>query len=86
MSSISIRFPDGSREFRYPQVEIRVGDVLSHGGARHRVLSVSGEESGRHSATVERVPEELTDLLGSAEGGIQLIPSDEHVVVLLEEA
>jgi hypothetical protein len=32
------------------------------------------------------VPEELTDLLGSAEGGLQLIPSDEHVVVLLEEA
>jgi hypothetical protein len=67
VSSISIRFPDGTREFRYPPRPLAVGDVLNHDGVRYRVVSVSNNGDGRDNAVVELMP-----LLLSEEGGIRL--------------
>jgi hypothetical protein len=76
MSSISIRFPDGSREFRYPERPLEVGDVLHHDGERYRVLSVSNNDDGRDRATVELIAEDLLDKLQSEEGGLRLVPAE----------
>jgi hypothetical protein len=79
MSSISIRFPDGSREFRYPERPLAVGDVLHHDGERYRVLSVSNNEDGRDRATVELISEDLIDKLQSEEGGLRLVPAEQSL-------
>ena len=76
MSSISIRFPDGSREFRYPDRPLEVGDVLHHDGERYRVLSVSNDGGGRAKATVELISADLIDKLQSEEGGLHLVAID----------
>lgn len=76
VSSISIRFPDGSREFRFPHTRIREGDILIHDGVRYRVISVSDDGKGPEHATVELVADDLLDKLHSEEGAIRLIPFD----------
>jgi len=79
MSSVSIRFPDGSREFRFPHTRIREGDEVIHDGLRYRVISVIGDGNGCDVATVELVPEGLTDRLASEEGSVHFLPLDERV-------
>lgn len=71
-SSIVIRFPDGSKEFRYPERRLEEGDVLWHDGARYRVISVSSDDLGRETALVEPASDALGDLLQSEEGAIRL--------------
>jgi hypothetical protein len=73
MSSISIRFPNGSREFRYPERPLEVGDVLHHDGERYRVLNVSNNDDGRDRATVALIAEDLIGKLESEEGGLRLV-------------
>ena len=68
-----VHFPDGSREFRYPQEPLEEGDVIWHEGQGYRVIHVSGDD-GSASVTVELDSDELGDLLKSERGGIQLVP------------
>lgn len=71
--SILVRFPEGDREMRYPKNPLQEGDVVQHDGDRFRVISVSSD-NGHDVATVELVPDDLTDLLQSEEGAIWLAP------------
>jgi hypothetical protein len=77
MSSVLVRFPDGSREFRYPPEPLKEGDIIWHEGKSYRVLSVTSDDGGgRPTVTVEPDSEDLGDLLNSERGGIQLVPVD----------
>ena len=71
-----MHFPDGSREFRYPDEPLEEGDVIWHEGQRYRVLHVGTDEGGNHVVTVEPDSEDLEDLLDSERGGIVLAPAD----------
>jgi hypothetical protein len=73
MSSIVVRFPDGTREFRYPQKMLEEGDVIWHDGARYRVISVStdGDEAPPF-VVVEPESPSLDEKLQSEEGAIRL--------------
>ena len=73
MSSITIRFPDGSRDFRYPPKAPEVGDVLYQENAPYRVISVTGDGDGRDIVIVEPVSDGLGVLLQSEEGAIHLV-------------
>ena len=70
-----MRFPDGSKEFRYPQKMLEEGDLVWHEGERYRVVHVASDD-GNSSVTVELDSENLGDLLSSERGGIQLVPID----------
>jgi len=72
MSSMVIRFPDGTKEFRYPEKPVQVDDTVWHDGARFRVVSVSSDD-GRDVVVVEPVPDGLVDELRSEEGAIRLV-------------
>ena len=74
MSSVSIRFRDGTREFRYPADALAVGDVISHDGDRYRVVAIALDGGGRQSITVERDSEDMKDLIRSEKGAIVLEP------------
>jgi hypothetical protein len=76
MRSVLVRFPDGSREFRYPSEPLKEGDIIWHEGAPYRVLSVTTDDGDRPTVTVEPDSEDLGDLLNSERGGIQLVPVD----------
>ncbi len=77
MSSFVIRFPDGSKEFRYPERPLEEGDVVWHEGERFRVLVVHEEANGRQlTVTVEPDSEDIGDLLRSEEGALQLVPAE----------
>jgi hypothetical protein len=70
--SVIVRFPDGSKEFRYPENGLEEGDVISHAGGRYRVVSVR-MDGDRHDVTVVAAePDGLMDLLQSEEGAIDL--------------
>jgi hypothetical protein len=69
--SLIVRFPDGSKEYRYPKKVLVVGDVIWHDGARFRVLNV-GSDGGTDFATVELAEGGVGDLLRSEEGAIHL--------------
>lgn len=71
MNSLIVRFPDGSREFRYPREPLKAGDTVWHDGQRFRVLAVS-QDGGPQTATVELDSDSLGDLLQSERGGIVL--------------
>jgi hypothetical protein len=71
MPSVIVHFPDGSKEFRYPVDGLSEGDVISHAGDRYRVVSVRADGE-RHSVTVVAATDDLTDLLRSEEGAIEL--------------
>ena len=75
MSPFVVRFPDGSKEFRFPEKMLEAGDVLWHEGERYRVVHVTTDD-GNSSVTVELDSEDLGDLLSSEHGGIQLVPID----------
>ena len=68
MSSVSINFPDGTREFRYPPDGLAVGDVLSHDGHRYRVLAIALDGGGRQTVTVERDSDDLKGIIRSERG------------------
>lgn len=76
MSSVVVRFPDGSKEFRFPERMLEEGDIVWHDGQRFRVIHVGSDEDGRPFATVEPDPDGLEDVLSSERGGIELVPID----------
>ena len=76
MSSVVVRFPDGSREFRFPEKMLEVGDVVWHDGERYRVVHVAGDEDDRPVVTVEPDSDELGDTLRSERGGVELVRVD----------
>ena len=41
MPVLIIRFPDGTKEFRYPDRPLEVGDAIVHDGVRYHVISVT---------------------------------------------
>jgi hypothetical protein len=74
--ALIVRFPDGSREFRYPDRPLEVGDAIWHEGTRFHVVSVSENGDGEQlTVTVEPDPESIGDLLGSEEGALVLVPA-----------
>ena len=40
MPALIVRFPDGTREFRYPERPVEVGDAIWHDNVRYHVISV----------------------------------------------
>jgi hypothetical protein len=76
MSSVVVRFPDGTREFRYPEKGLEEGDVIWHDGQRYRVVHVSFDDGNQPVATVEADSDELGDMLQSERGAIELVPVD----------
>jgi hypothetical protein len=76
MGVIVIRFPDGDKEFRYPDPELVEGDVVWHDGERYRVIHITADGGGARNVTVELDSDDLGELLSSERGGIQLVPVD----------
>ena len=76
MRSIIIRFPDGTREFRYPVDGLEVGDVISHDGGRYRVVAMTAEDGGPQIATVESDSGDFRDIIRSERGEIVLASLD----------
>jgi len=76
LRNIVVRFPDGSREFRYPKEPLEEGDVIWHEAQRYRVLHVGTDDEGNAVVTVEPDSDDLGDLLDSERGGIVLVPDD----------
>ena len=70
MDSIVIRFPDGTREFRYPGRALQEGEVVTHGGGRYRVVAVG--EGEPPIVTVEPESDSIADMLASEEGALSL--------------
>lgn len=77
MSSIYVRFPDGTREFLYPSRELKEGETIWHDGTRYRVLSIAQNDGRPLNVTVELETEDLGDLLSSEEGALRLVPVTE---------
>ena len=75
MNSIVVRFPDGSKEFRFPDKMLEHGDVIWHAGERFRVVNVNTDDSERPVVSVER-DAGLGDTLRSEEGAVRLTPFD----------
>jgi hypothetical protein len=72
VASIVVRFPDGTKEFRYPQKMLAVNDVIWHDGQRFRVVSVTSDADEQAIVVVEPKSSDLTDLLRSEEGAVRL--------------
>jgi len=70
--SLVVRFPDGTKEFRYPAKPLEEGDIIWHDGERFRVISVGTDEGDRDFANVEPESKDLGDILRSEEGAIHL--------------
>lgn len=62
MSTIVIRFPDGTREYLYKGRDVTTGDRIWHDGEHWRVLAVSSNDGRPQTATVERDSDGLTDV------------------------
>ena len=74
MPALIVRFPDGSREFRYPDRPVEVGDHIWHDNVRYHVVSASEDGDGEQlTVTVEPEAESIGDLLGSEEGALVLV-------------
>jgi hypothetical protein len=76
MSSVVVRFPDGSREFRFPEKALEEGDVIWHEGQRYRVVHVGSDDGENPVVTVEPESDDIGDLLQSERGAIALVPVD----------
>ena len=74
--SVVVRFPDGSRDFRFPKDPLTEGDVIWHDGERYRVLHVASGDGAGPVVTVEIASDGLRDNLHSEEGAIRLTPSE----------
>jgi len=55
-TSLVVRFPDGTKQFRFPNQMPEAGDALWHDGERYRVISVSADGNGAWSSSRTRVP------------------------------
>jgi len=76
MPALIVRFPDGTREFRYPDRPLEVGDAIWHDNVRYHVISVTEDHEGDQlTVTVEPDPESIGDLLSSEEGALVLVPA-----------
>lgn len=77
MPALIVRFPDGTREFRYPDRPLEVGDAIWHDDVRYHVISVTEDADGDQlTVTVEPDAETIGDLLGSEEGALVLVPAE----------
>ena len=77
MPALIVRFPDGTREFRYPERPLDVGDGIWHDNVRYHVISVTEDAEGDQlTVTVEPDVESIGDLLGSEEGALVLVPAE----------
>jgi hypothetical protein len=72
MSSFFVRFPDGTKEFRYMDRDLEEGDFVWHDGTRYRVLAVESDNGRVQAVTVEPDSEELGDVLKSERGALAL--------------
>ena len=78
MPALIVRFPDGTREFRYPERPLEVGDTIWHDNVRYHVVSVTDDAAGDQlTVTVEPDAESIGDLLGSEEGALVLVPASD---------
>lgn len=68
---VIVYFPDGSRDFRYPTRALERGDVVGSNGDRYRVVDVM-TDGDQQSVRVELDSDDLTDLLRSERGAIEL--------------
>ena len=76
MPALIVRFPDGTREFRYPERPVEVGDAIWHDNVRYHVISVTEDAAGDQlTVAVEPDAESIGDLLGSEEGALVLVPT-----------
>jgi hypothetical protein len=76
MPALIVRFPDGSREFRYPDHALEVGSAIWHDNVRYHVISVSEDADGDQlTVTVEPDAQSLGDVLSSEEGALVLVPA-----------
>jgi hypothetical protein len=75
MASMTVRFPNGEREFRHADRPLVRGDILLHDGEQFRVLDVSSDGGDRLVVTVEPHSDDVGDLIRSEEGAIQLWPT-----------
>ena len=76
MPALIVRFPDGTKEFRYPGRPLEVGDAIWHNSTRYHVVSVEDADGEQLAVTVEPDPESIGDLLMSEEGALVLVPAD----------
>jgi hypothetical protein len=74
LSTIIIRFPDGTREYRYTGRSVEQGDVIWHDGEQWTVLAVVSNDGGPQTATVELNSDGLIDKLQSEKGAVELGP------------
>jgi hypothetical protein len=72
-SVVVVHFPDGSREFRYPNRMFERGDVLSYDGERYCVVDIA-LDGERCTVRVELDSDDIGDLLRSERGAIELEP------------
>jgi hypothetical protein len=74
--NVVVRFPDGTRDFRFPEDPLEEGDLIWHEGERYRVLHVASGDGAGPVVTVEVDSDGLGDKLRSEEGTIRLLPID----------
>jgi hypothetical protein len=74
--NVVVRFPDGSREYRYPAEALEEGGLIWHDSKPYRIVRVETDDQDNAVVTVELDSDELGDLLGSERGAIQLVPVD----------
>jgi hypothetical protein len=67
-----VRFPDGSKEFRYPETLPEEGGVIWHDGDRYRVVNITVDDD--QASMVVEADSGIGDLLQSEEGGVRLEP------------
>ena len=72
--NVVVRFPDGSREFRFPAAPLEEGGIIWHDSAPYRIIRVDTDDNDNAVVTVELDSDDLGDLLSSERGGIQLVP------------
>jgi hypothetical protein len=71
--ALIVRFPDGTKEFRYPEQRLEVGDAIWHDGTRFHIVSISENgDQDQLTVTVEPDPQGLGDILRSEEGALVL--------------
>jgi hypothetical protein len=73
MASMTIRFPDGDREFRHTHRLLAVGDVLMHDGEPFRVITVSFADADHAVVVVVPDSAELGEVLRSEQGALELV-------------
>ena len=62
-TSLGVRFPDGTKQFRFPTQMPEAGAALWHDGERYRVISVSAD--GNERSLVVESDSSTGDILAS---------------------